>query len=470
MEMSDDQERQIQIIVATDKMTAEIMYCPADEEPILTTDTIKQALEKSGVTYGIMEDAIENFCRNPLSYENKPLQIAAGLEPVAGTDGYVEYVFSNNELDERKPKELDDGRVDFYNVLQIANVSRGQLLAKKHPATPGVNGVTVTGETAMAKAGKEAVLKPGKNVILNEDRTLLYSVIDGQLSFSENDKVNVFPVFEVNGDVDFRVGNIDFVGTVVIRGNVPTGFRIKASGDIRVHGSVEGAELIAGGSIEIKSGIVAQDKGEVTAGCNVIASYIQNGNVNAGMNVQVSQSIMFSNIRAGKNVICQGTKGIIIGGTIQAGEKIIAQVVGNSTSTPTCLEVGVKPELRNELTTITKELQLHYENLRKTEQGLNVLDQLLKVSGELPQDKKVLQIKLRNTQLMIEKEIKKFETRKKQLEEEIDNESAAVVEINQIVFPGTKLVFGKWTRFVRQEYSRTRFLVIDNEIRTSSII
>ena len=78
---------------------------------------------------------------------------------------------------------------------------------------------------------------------------------------TDREKINVFPVYEVNGDVDYNTGNIDFVGTIVIRGNVRSGFKVKADGDIRIIGSVEGAELEAAGSIEISAGIIGQNKG-----------------------------------------------------------------------------------------------------------------------------------------------------------------------------------------------------------------
>lgn len=457
----------IEVIISNDKLAADLVLKSDEEEVTVSVSELKELLRQKGVVYGIDDAALTRFAQQPRDYLGVPLRVATGKAPEPGSDARIEYAFERRE--EKRPKELDDGRVDYYSVVSIANVSRGQLLAQKIPAGKGVDGVTVTGQPLAAKPGKDAVIKPGKNVVLNEDKTLLYALIDGQVSFS-NDKVSVFPVYEVKGDVDFSVGNIDFVGTVVIRGNVPTGFHIKASGDIRIYGSVEGAELEAGGLIEIKSGIVAQDKGHVIAGTNVVTSYIQNGNVTAGNDVIVSQSIMFSNVRAGKNVLCNGPKGIIIGGTIQAGERIVARVIGNSTATPTVLEVGVKPQMRNELQQVITELQGHYDNLKKTDQGLGVLNHLLQTGKELPPEKKMLQIKLTNTRLILEKEIKQLETRKKELEQEIGSDSLAVVDVYQVMYPGIKLVFGKLVRFIKQEFPRTRFHVLHGEITASPLV
>ncbi|WP_134686223.1 DUF342 domain-containing protein [Brevibacillus migulae] len=458
------------VTVAQDKMEAQVLLQSESGDIKVSEREIRDALSAQGVRYGIVEETIQRLSENAGQYIGIPLTIASGTPPVDGTDARVEYIFAKEASGEIRPKEMEDGRVDYYNVTHIANVTRGQLLAQKYPPEPGKPGIAVTGEQVAPKPGKEATIKVGKNVVLNQDRTLLYAAIDGLVSFTDNDKVNVFPVFEVNGDVDFGVGNIDFVGTVVVRGSVPSGFRIKAAGDIRILGSVEGAELEAAGSVEIKSGIVAQDKGHVIAGVNVVTSFIQNGNVTAGRDVTVSQSIMFSQVKAGKNVLCNGPKGIIIGGTIQAGERIVARVIGNSSATPTVLEVGVKPELRAEMTEITKELQTTYESMRKTDQGLNVLDQILQATGELPADKKVMQVKLTNTRLILEKELKRLEARKKEVEAQLIGDSPALVEVNSLMYPGIKLVFGKMVRFIKQEFSRTRFVVLDGEIRTATLI
>lgn len=467
--MSENAER-FELKISQDKLSADLVINPDFAEEPITYAEIKDYLAKNAIVFGINENLIFEVCEAPKKFAGTPIRIAEGKAPIPGEPARVEHIFSATHHDGIKPKELEDGRVDYYSVVDIANVTRGQLVAKKIPAGKGEDGTNVNGLPVAAIPGKDTNIKTGKNVLLSQDKMLLYAAIDGQISVDNSEKINVFPVYEVKGDVDFSVGNIDFVGTVVIRGNVPTGFRIKASGDIRILGSVEGAELEAGGSVEIKSGIAAQDKGHVIAGVDVKTSYIQNGNVRASNDVIVSQSIMFSNIRAGQNVLCNGPKGIIIGGSIQAGEKIVARVIGNSSATPTVLEVGVKPELRNELQTIIKELTNSYDNLKKTDQGLGVIDHLLHTGVELSPDKKMLQIKMTNTKIMLEKEIKKLEAQKKELEIQLDHEAHAVVDVYNVMYPGIKLVFGKLIRFIKQEFPRTRFLVVQGEITTSQLL
>lgn len=73
-------------------------------------------------------------------------------------------------------------------------------------------------------------------------------------------------VYEIKEDVSLKTGNIDFNGTVIIRGDVPTGFSIKASGDILIDGLVEAAHIEAKGSVTIVKGIVGSRTGGIIAG------------------------------------------------------------------------------------------------------------------------------------------------------------------------------------------------------------
>lgn len=181
-----------------------------------------------------------------------------------GTDGRVMLTVDLEE--DRKPLEKADGKVDYKDLVRLRNVLKGKLIAKIIPAQPGKLGMTVTGDELAFKAGKEAHFKIGKNVLIDNDGTSMYAAIDGLVTLTDNGKINVFPVYEVNGDVDYSTGNIDFVGTVVIRGNVLSGFTVKSAGDIRVVGGVEGAELISGGSIEITGGIIGYNKVKLLLG------------------------------------------------------------------------------------------------------------------------------------------------------------------------------------------------------------
>ena len=457
-----DLESLIGVTISPDNLSAALYFHKAVDDFRCTAEQLDEYLRSRGIVFGIRRDVLEGIARNPKAYFYSQTVVAAGQPPIEGKDGAIRLVVDLDE-DERRPVELEDGTVDFKELTKIRNVKKGQLIAERVPAEPGIPGKAVNGEVLPAKNGKEARFRVGKNVLVNAEQTAMYAAIDGMVAKTEREKINVFPVYEVNGDVDYKTGNIDFVGTVVIRGNVLTGFRVKAGGDIRIIGGVEGAEIEAEGSVEITGGIMAGNKGAVKAGRNVRCSFIQDGNVFAGEDIIVSQSIMHSNIRAARSVICYGAKGLIVGGSIQAGEKVRARTIGNTLSTATTIEVGVAPELRNELNQLRTQQRQQSENLDKTNKALALLDQMA-AAGQLTGEKLLMRSKLATTKRQTMEEIEIVKERILEIEKLLEDTENARVEVINNIYGGTKIVIGRYTRFVKEPCARVYFKFADGEI------
>jgi len=457
-----DLESLIGVTISPDNLSAALYFHKAVDDFRCTAEQLDEYLRSRGIVFGIRRDVLEGIARNPKAYFYSQTVVAAGQPPIEGKDGAIRLVVDLDE-DERRPVELEDGTVDFKELTKIRNVKKGQLIAERVPAEPGIPGKAVNGEVLPAKNGKEARFRVGKNVLVNDEQTAMYAAIDGMVAKTEREKINVFPVYEVNGDVDYKTGNIDFVGTVVIRGNVLTGFRVKAGGDIRIIGGVEGAEIEAEGSVEITGGIMAGNKGAVKAGRNVRCSFIQDGNVFAGEDIIVSQSIMHSNIRAARSVICYGAKGLIVGGSIQAGEKVRARTIGNTLSTATTIEVGVAPELRYELNQLRTQQRQQSENLDKTNKALALLDQMA-AAGQLTGEKLLMRSKLATTKRQTMEEIEIVKERILEIEKLLEDTENARVEVINTIYGGTKIVIGRYTRFVKEPCSRVYFKFADGEI------
>src|SRR5699024_12805161 len=94
----------------------------------------------------------------------------------------------------------------------------------------------------------------------------------------------------------------------VIHGNIPTGLRINATGDIKAYGLVEGAELIAGGSIYVAEGIAGFKQGVIEAKKDVHLGYINQANVKVGTSIYVDNSILHSDCTSMNIINCmEGT-------------------------------------------------------------------------------------------------------------------------------------------------------------------
>ncbi|MDQ0164690.1 FapA family protein [Bacillus horti] len=459
-------EGELEVQLSADQMSVSLTYFPSAESQEADTDkhefnkeTIVRFLESRGITFGILDDVISQFAANPASFAQKEFMVAEGRAAVAGDDSYLEMLcYSSNQS---KPKVKRDGSVDFYSMTNIANVAKGQILGKKIPSTEGRDGMTVRGEILSAKAGKDLPLKAGKNVVIDRESQALYAALDGQVSITN--VINVFPVFEVNGDLDLSVGNIDFVGNVVIRGSVPSGFKIVAKGDVRITGGVEGAEIISDGSIHIQSGITGQHKGLVKAGLDIQTGFIVNGTVQAEGNVLVSQSIMHSHVMAGEQVECKGDKGLIVGGHIQAGKAVICHTIGNSMTTSTTVEVGSQPKALNRKREIEKEFTEIRDTLDKTAKAEAVLHQIASKLGQLPADKQQMLIKLTNTKLENENRWRDLKEEMAELEQELQNSEQCKIVASKTLYAGTKIILGKYMKYIKDTQTRIEY-VLENSL------
>ena len=454
------------IEIEKDKMKAFVEVTrPLGAGAPCTLETVKTLLAEKNVVYGIDEDRIneavmeQNWGRKVLVAEGKPVQ--------NGTDAIISYNFL---LPEKKltPKVNESGSVNFYEIGLVNNVSSGTLLAERTPPVPGESGINVLGQESVPKPGKDFLLPKGKNTVSNETGTKLFATIDGQITVIDR-KVSVSPILQINSDVDFNTGNIDFIGSVIIKGNINSGFTVKAQGDIEVGGFVEAAEVIANGSILIKGGIKAGNKGMVKAGENLSARFIENSQVEAGRDIIVKDVIMQSYVRAGRSVIVNDKKATIVGGLIQATESIEAKILGSQLATRTIFEVGVNPYYREEYQKLTK---IRTEK-KKVMDNLNNSMQMFQRAGvspqNLPENKRVALLKVLDDYKNTKQELSDYDERIAFLEEELNRISGAKVRALEVAYPGVRISIGSAVYVINDTTKFAQFIMSEGEVRLTSL-
>jgi len=459
-----DWKKCILIKVSKDKLEAYMQIDRQCDEQTVDISILKESLNQAKVVYGILEEKLLHIAGNILAYRGEQILIAQGIASINGIDGYIELI--RDDIDQNKnntPILLKDGRVDFFNIRDIPSVLRGEEIARKIEPIHGKPGIDVYGGEIKPRTPKDPRFPIGKNVVVNKEGTSIYALIDGQVSITERGKINVFSLYEVHGDVDFSTGNIDFVGSVLINGNVLSGFTIKAKGDIRVKGNIEGAFVESEGSIEIAGGVIGYHKGQIKAKQNLKASFLQNAIVTVGNDVIVSDSIMHSQVNAGRTIVLDGTKALIVGGLLRAGEEVSAKVIGNSMATPTEIQVGVSPELRGELIEIRSKLKEINDNFEKTEQALTILNQL-KQAERISDDKEKMRVKLENNIVLMKEYQTEGIARIQELELALEEATSARVKGVSVIYPGVKIMIGKEIKLIRDEVKRSVFFLKDGDI------
>ncbi|MCD6155766.1 MAG: DUF342 domain-containing protein, partial [Candidatus Atribacteria bacterium] len=361
-----EEEGRIQLIISQDRMKAELVVKkPLSEEESSSFEEISDFLLRKGIVSGLKEEALKgsrDILEKPGSY-----LVAQGRPPIRGKDGWVKIFFQEEVVKEFLGEE--DG-VNLFGVTRVPEVRPGDLLAEVMPPEEGEPGEDIFGNPVPPLKGKEAKVVAGKNTRLSEDGKRVFATIAGRPQLIGN-RVAVYPVFEVRGDVDATTGNITFMGSVVIRGDVRSGFAVEAEGDIEVWGVVEAASLSAGGHIRIGKSFVGSGTGVVRASGDVNVRILENATIIAGGNVFVEEAALHSNVSCGGNLIVSGKRGLLVGGQVRAGGWLWAKVIGSPMGTKTLVEVGVSPELREEYNRTKKELKKVECELSQTEKALS---------------------------------------------------------------------------------------------------
>ncbi|MDI3280800.1 MAG: FapA family protein [Bacillota bacterium] len=463
---SEVRDAQAVVTVSDDGLAAYLEIVPALGGKPLTREAVEAALAEAGVTYGINWSQVEVA----LQQQEFPHRyvVAAGKPPVDGKDAYLEYRFSLDKKASR-PVELEDGRVDFYNLQLVQNVQKGDVLAVKIPPQAGIPGMTVRGQPIPPKPGKDIKLPRGKNVEVSEDETQLIAGTAGQVVVS-NGKIHVLPIYEVHGDVDFTTGNIDFVGSVVVQGNVHSGFTVRAQGNIEVRGSVEAANLFAGGDVVLLRGMQGGDRGQIVAGKNVVARFLEHAIVQAGEEVLVEEAILYSQVQAGRKIDVRGKRGRIVGGLLRAGELVRAKVIGSKLATKTEIEVGIQPEHREELNKLNASLAEKERQLDQLNKALNTLKNALAAGKIFSEEETARMQKILKTHAFLRDEIVELRKRKEQLDALLSSDPRGRVQASEVMYPGVKVTIGHTTHLVKDELAKVMFYLADGEIREGTAL
>ncbi|MCL2410446.1 MAG: FapA family protein [Treponema sp.] len=441
-----------------------IIQPPTEGGADLPVDALKGLLVQHRVYHGVKEDVLTAIADRPV-YKEK-IETAEGLRPQNGKDAYIHYNF---EVDQTKIKlkEGANGRVNFKELNIIQNVVQNEVLAKKIPPQDGVDGKTVTGKILPARAGHDIPLPVGTNVHAGDNDTIIAD-INGQVILAGG-KINVEPVYTVDGDVNLKTGNIIFLGTVMINGNIDDGFYVKAAGNIEVKGSVGKADLDAEGDIIIYQGINGKSGGKIRAGRSIWSRFIENANVEAGNMVVVTDGIINSYVDALKSIICMGKRAHIMGGRLRAGEEINAKVLGNSTSgTETTCEVGFDPTSKIELERLLT-LKLSAESeLDDMKLDLQNLINTKKQRKSLPEEKEAYMSELMDRRQTLTEDLKKtIEEIEKVQGYMKDMEICGRVSASTKVWPGVKILIRDVKENVHTEYRSVTFILENGLIRAT---
>lgn len=442
------------ITISNDKMLAKIDCTDAygNKDFELNEKAIYDFLHDCNIKFGINKDVVQSISTK-LSKEYFPLHVAKGVQPVHGRDGKVEYTL-NFSSDVERTSDWN-----FRDVMRIPSVKKDEKIANVILPTNGKDGKDVLGKTIRATPGKPSTISAGKNVIFEEKDNAFYATKEGQIS-TRGHYVEVHSVFQVNQNLSMETGNLDFVGSIIINGDVPTGYTVKAEGDIKIFGIVEAANIIADGSVFISEGLAGLEKGTIKAKKDIHIGYMNQGIAEAGDTIYVENSILHSECTAKNHIYCK--TGNIIGGTLSAGKTIEAKDIGNRLSTNTRLSFGVDRELDSKV----KQLEKEKNKLQNMLNNLDKIGKSLKQSLKEHADAKtrITLLRQRRSYEKTTQQLEDVESELEQMNAYLGNEDKANLIVNHTIYPNVNVSFGRYEHKTEQTYQNIQITLEQNEI------
>ena len=372
--IAEKRDAEIIITIEDNNMHAYLQICSAFGGKNAVVDDVINLIKHKRIKEGIDQEAIQHAVEHAKCAR---VLIASGRIPIDGEDGYFQTLVAADK--HYGPIINEQGVANFLEVNELFVVQQGDKLMRKIPRTLGENGVDVFGNVLYPVPGKNIQFPETLSgaIINQEDESLLIATIKGHPIIEKN-SVRVDPIYMLD-KVDLSTGNVNFDGSVLVKGDVESNMKVEATGDIIVNGCVIKAEIIAGGKVVISQGIIGgesiktkegimQRGVSIKSGGVITTGFIDNAAIEAQGNILVKDYISNSDVISSGDIVVgsAGYKGYIVGGTIQALHMVRSNVLGSSSEIVTKIKVGASLELSR---TYDHKLQ----KLQKCEATLNSL-------------------------------------------------------------------------------------------------
>lgn len=394
-----------------------------------TYEMLCDELILKGIRYNVFHDDLKrifdekNYGRSVLAAKGEPA--------VDGINGSIKYNFDRSNVQVFEEDEY--GNVDYRDLGLVTNIEEGTVIAEITFPTEGEPGKDIRGIVAGQTPGKPALVNVGAGTKLSEDGSKIYAEISGNLRWTGKQFV-VDKDVTIKGDVDVSVGNIDFIGDVIIRGNVEEGYEIYSGGNVTVTGMVTGARIYAKGKIDVRMGVVSSNfEAE-----DISANFFENCTITAKGKLTAQNFIGCEVFCMGK-LTASGGKAAIIGGKYTCLSDIEANIIGSETYTRTNLVLGNTAVLAEERIDLEKKIDEFKLQIEQLGMICDALQAQKKAAGSLPEDREEMLVTSIRAKFVHQKQLQEMKRRIDEINKEIDISNDLRVVARRAIYPGVSI-------------------------------
>ena len=362
--------------IPDNRLECRCSYVPHEQGSMITRDELAAFLKQYNVREGIDQQVFDEFViKAAAGQQQVDVLLASGTAPVTGADEYISLSVKSSSPVSKEDE--DSTTVDMYTVQTFINVSDGEEIGRIIPAGPGTPGKNIMGVAIPPLPGKPMKVTVGRNIRVEENGTLLIASATGRFCQSAGE-ISVEEQYIVKGDVNFRVGAIDFKGVVEVRGDVLDNFNITASKGLTVTGNIGVSTIVSNGDITF-CGMDGQEKSKIVCGGTLRANFIHDVSVECAGDVIVGVEIHNCTIKALGRIIVD--KGAISGGSCIALGGIEAKKIGSASSQHTQLYAGVDYHDIELLENLIEELAQAHEIIKQSQSLSEIAELRIKTAS-----------------------------------------------------------------------------------------
>jgi uncharacterized protein len=407
------------IQVSEDKMELRLSVVHGQSAECKDYTSIIRRLKEMKILSTLDDDLIKKICDAPWQFDSEV--IAKGKPLVLGTNGYLkeEIIFSLEP--QFLAEEDEDERIDYRQAIGYVLAKKGQCLGKIIPPVPAEAGYNIFGDKIKGEDVVSFTLNPGAGIEKKGD--LVIATRNGRPHRDAN-FIEVLDVLEIRESVCMRTGNINYPGDVIIHGNVEDTFEVKASGNIKIKGTVGESQIISGANVTIASGVLGKEKCLIQAEGFIELKFAQNAILKSNGDILVSKDIRHCTVK------CLGhlrlKNGGVIGGTSTVMKGIDGQFLGSDSFTKTI----VRLKFDYQLDLLNDSLKsLFFLSTQIEEKNKFILENKKVGHSSFEQLKKDI--------VILDQVIKKMESINAEIDLKIKqkNEDVAYINVKKMIFP-----------------------------------
>ena len=366
----------VSVIVDQSFMWAKVLVSkPQNGGKVPTPNEVRRILAQNGVTAHIDDEALRDYLKE--LPENKSVIVAKAIPAVDGENGKVDYMFEPSS-DLKPAVDEETGIVDFKELGKVRNIQKGTLIASIKYNTTGTPGSDVRGAVIAPLPGVPPKFSVGTGTILSNDQSKIYAADDGNLRW-ERDRFVVDTVVNIGGSVDASTGNIDFIGDVIVKGNISEGYTVKGK-HVTVKGSVTNSTVEAMLGMELNGAV----NSTLTCDGEIKTTFAETCEIKCKEQL-LAQSLVNCNVVCEGEIIVSGKKGVIIGGECICYGNVTANQVGSEGYAKTVINLGNTAVLMSKHQVLVdqfKTLSANYKKLKNLYEKLNDLKKIQNLTTE----------------------------------------------------------------------------------------